>query len=51
MPSTDNIAFGPNTKKYQDHIVCSYGCKLICLDERYIKPYKTYSADDAIDRF
>ena len=25
IPTTDNIYFGPNTKKYQDHIVCSYG--------------------------
>ena len=23
--STDSIDFGPKTKKYQDHIVCSYG--------------------------
>ena len=25
IPSTDNVSFGPNTKIYQDHIVCSYG--------------------------
>ena len=31
---TDNIIFGPNTKKHKDHIVCSYGYKLLCLDER-----------------
>ena len=33
IPSTDNINFGPNTKKYQDHIIRSYGYKLICVDE------------------
>ena len=27
IPSTDNIDIGPNAKNYQDHIVCSYGCK------------------------
>ena len=27
------INFGPKTKKYQDHIVCSYGYKLICVDD------------------
>ena len=35
VPSTDNINFGPNTKKYQDHVVSSNGYKLICIDERY----------------
>ena len=29
---TNNIDFGPNSKKYQSHIVCSYGYKLICVD-------------------
>ena len=32
-PSTDNIDFGPNIKKYQDHIVFSYGYKLVCVDD------------------
>ena len=27
-PVTDNKNDGPNTKKYQDHIVCSHGHKL-----------------------
>ena len=45
------INFGPKTKKYQDHIVCSYGYKLICVDERYNKPYKTYFGEDAFDKF
>ena len=51
IPSTDNVDFGPDTKKYQNHIVCSYGYKLICVDERYSKPYKTYLSEDAIDKF
>ena len=31
--SADNIDFGQRIKKYQDHIVCSYGCKLVCVDD------------------
>ena len=49
--NNDNIDFGPNTKKYQDHIVCSYGYKLICVPDRYSKVYKTYFGKDAIDKF
>ena len=30
VPSIDNIDFGPRTKKYQDHNVCSSGYKLMC---------------------
>ena len=51
IPSTDNIDFGPNSKKYQDHIVCSYSYKLICADDQYSKPDKTYFGEDAIDKF
>ena len=42
IPSTDYIDFGSNANKYQDHILCSYGYKLIYLDERFSKAYKTY---------
>ena len=51
IPSTDYIDFDPNTKKYQDHIVFSYGYKLICVDDRYSKSDKTYFGGDAIDTF
>ena len=37
IPSTDNIYFGPSTKKYQNHIVCNYDYKLICVDDRHSK--------------
>ena len=40
IPSTD-IYFGPNIKKYQDHITCSHGYKLICVDDRYSESHKT----------
>ena len=48
---TDNIDFGPNIKKYPDHIVCSYGYKMICVDDRHSKLYKTYFGEDRIDKF
>ena len=32
-PATDNKDGGPNTGNYQDHIVCSYGYKLVWVDE------------------
>ena len=34
IPSSDNIDFELNIKKYQDRIFCSYGSKLIYADER-----------------
>ena len=49
--STDNFNFGPNTKKYQGHIVCSYGQKVICVDEQYSELYKTCFGEDALDKF
>ena len=50
MPSTDNIDFGPNTKKYQDHVVCSYGYKLRWVDERYSESYKPYFGEDDFEK-
>ena len=51
ISSTNNIDFGPNTKKYQDHIVSSYDYKLICVYERYSKSCKTYFGQNAMDKF
>lgn len=41
----------PNSTKYQDHIVCCYGCKLIWIDEQYSWPHKAYFGEDAINNF
>ena len=30
------------TIKYQKHIACSYGYKLVCVDDKFSKPFKTY---------
>ena len=27
-------------KKYQQHIACSYGYKLVCVDDKLSKPFK-----------
>ena len=48
---TDNKNDGPNNKNHQDPIVCSYGYKLICVDEQYSRPYKTYSGENTTNRF
>ena len=29
------------TNKYQKHIACSYGYKLVCVDDKFSKPFKT----------
>ena len=52
IPSTGHIGVGnANNKKYQDHIVCIYGYKLICVDDQYSKPYKIYFGENAIHKF
>ena len=35
-----------SSKKYQKHIACSHGYKLVCLDDKFSKPFKTYLGED-----
>ena len=42
LSSTDNGYHYLKTEKYQDHIVWNYGYKLICVDEKYSKTWKSY---------
>ena len=42
---------GSYTNKYQKHIACSYGCKLVCVDDKCSKPFKTYLGEDAVYNF
>lgn len=49
-PVTDNDD-DPNSTKYQDHIVCCYGYKLIWIDEQYSWPHKAYFGEYAINNF
>ena len=39
------------TNKYQKHIACSYVCKLVCVDEKFSKPFKTYLGEDSVYNF
>ena len=39
------------TNKYEKHIVCSYGCKLACVDYKFSKPFKTYLGADTVYNF
>ena len=33
---------GYYTKKYQDHIPCSFAYKIVCVDDRFTKPIVVY---------
>ena len=37
--------------KYQKHIACSYGYKLICVDDKFSMFFKTYLDKDAVYNF
>ena len=50
----DNGKQNPNesyTNKYQKHVVCSYGYKLVCVDNKFSKPFKLYLGQDAVYNF
>ena len=36
------------TNKYQKHITCSYRFKLVCVDDKFSQPLKTYLGKDAV---
>ena len=40
-----------HTNKYQKHVACSYGYKLVCVDDKFIKPFKTCLGKDAVYNF
>ena len=45
----DNGKKNPNesyTSKYQKHVSCSYGYKLVCVDDKLSKPFKSYLGED-----
>ena len=39
------------TNKCQKHNACSYGYKLVCVDDKFSKPFKKYIGKDAIYNF
>ena len=53
MPE-DNGMLNPNesyTNKYQKHVACSYGYKLVCVDDQFSKPFKSYLGKDSVYNF
>ena len=36
---------------YQKNVACSFGCKLVCIDNEFSKPFKSYLGEDAIYNF
>ena len=36
------------TGKYQKHVASSYGYKLVCVDDKFSKPFKSYLGKDAV---
>ena len=41
----------PYTNKYQKHVGCSYGYKLIIVDDKFSKPFKSYLDEDVVYNF
>ena len=39
---------GSCSKKYQDHIPCSFACKFVCVDDRFSKPIVVYRGKNAV---
>ena len=48
--SFDNDCFS-YTKKYQDHIPCSFPCKLVCVNNKFSKDVVLYRRKNAVFRF
>ena len=36
---------------YQKHVACSYGYKLVCVDDKCSEPFKSYLGEDAVYNF
>ena len=50
----DNGNQNPNhcyTNKYQKNVACSYGYKLVCVDDKFSKSFKSYLGKDAAYNF
>ena len=39
------------TNKYQKHVACSYGYKLVCVDDKFSKTFKSYLGEDVVYNF
>ena len=51
LVAEDNGKQNPNesySPKYQKHVACGHGYKLVCVDDKLSKPFKTYLGEDAV---
>ena len=39
------------TNKYQTHVACSYNYKLLCVNDKFSKPFKSYLGEDKVYNF
>ena len=39
------------TKKYQDHVPCSFAYKVVCVDNRFSKEINLYRGKEAVNKF
>ena len=42
---------GSYTEKYQDHVPCSFACKVVCIDNKFSKKVVFYRGKNAVYRF
>ena len=42
---------GTYTKKYHEHVPCSYAYKVVCIDDRFTKPIVAYRGENAAYKF
>ena len=42
---------GSYTKRYQDHIPCSFAFKIVCADDRFTKPIVVYTSKNTAYEF
>ena len=50
----DNGKQNPNesyTNNYQKYVACSYGYQLVCVDDKFSQPFKSYLGKDAVYNF
>ena len=53
MPENNGKQNPENTfaSKYKKYIACSYGYKLVCINDKFSEPFKTYLEKDAVYNF
>lgn len=39
------------THKYQKNVACSYGYKIVCVDDKFRKSFKSYLGEDTAYNF